>query len=82
MTPTTEATFYIQIRSVPISVAVPIHTMIVVSMPHTDANSAVMVTAMIADADADSPYPNGDSRGVRGRHRHRQSQAESCERSE
>jgi hypothetical protein len=56
--------------------------MIVVSMPYTDTNSAVMVTAMIADADTDSSYSNGDSRSVRGRHRHGQSEAESCERSE
>jgi hypothetical protein len=46
---------------------VPIYRAVVVTMPHSDSNSAVMVAAMITDADADSPNPNGDSCSVRGR---------------
>jgi hypothetical protein len=46
---------------------VPIYGAVVVTMPHGDSNSTVMVTAMTTDADANAPNPNGDSCSVRGR---------------
>ncbi len=47
---------------------IPIHGAVMVTMPHCNSNSTVVVAAMITDADADSSDPNGDSCSVCGRH--------------